>query len=85
MTTPLEELEAALQRFVNSEEGQASLLRGAVILWESMSYDDDGEPLYTVSYRAVAGASMAAAIGIIDLGKEVAVADVMHVCGHTDP
>lgn len=76
-TEPIDRVARALQDFVNDIDDEAPvLIRGAVIAWESMRYDDDGDALFKVSYATVPNTSMASVIGILDLATDVAKSDM---------
>lgn len=67
----------ALQEFINAiHDDPPVLLRGAVVAWESVRYNDDGDPLYSVNYASLPNTSAASTIGILDLGTEVAKSDM---------
>ena len=67
----------ALQEFVNAIHDEPPvLLRGAVVAWESMRYNDDGDPLYSVNYASLTNTSAASTIGILDLATDVAKSDM---------
>lgn len=77
--TALEKVAAALQEFVNecNDEGRPVLLRGGVVCWESMVYEDDGDAGFLVNYASLPNTSMATTIGILDLATEVAKNDML--------
>jgi hypothetical protein len=75
--TPLDRVATALQDFVNEIDDQAPvLLRGAVVAWESMIFDEDGDAMFKVNYAALPNTSMASTIGILDLANDVAKHDM---------
>lgn len=75
--TPLERVADALQDFVNATDEQAPvLLRGGVVAWESMIFDEDGDAMFRVNYAALPNTSMASTIGILDLATDVAKCDM---------
>jgi len=77
--TPLERVADALQEFVNCIEDEAPvLLRGAVVAWESMRFDEDGDAMFKVNYAALPNTSMASTIGILDLANDVAKHDMFY-------
>lgn len=76
---PIDRVATALQDFVNSIDDQAPVLvRGAVVAWESMIFDEDGDAMFKVNYAALPSTSMASTIGILDLATEVAKCDMFH-------
>lgn len=63
-TTPLERVATAIQDFVNSIDDEAPvLLRGGVIAWESVIFNDQGQAMYKVNYASLPDTSMASTIG----------------------
>lgn len=75
--TPLERVADALQAFVNAIDEEAPvLLRGGVVAWESVIYNDDGDAMFKVNYAALPNTSMASTIGILDLATDVAKHDM---------
>lgn len=75
---PLFRVHDALQAFVNTIEEEAPvLLRGAVVAWESMIYDEDGDAMFKVNYAALPNTSMASTIGILSLGTDLAKRDML--------
>lgn len=77
-TSPIEALTAAVQEFVNarSEHGPV-LLRGAVVVWEQVRFDDDGQTAFHTSYACTEGTSPAASVGILELGRQVVLDDLL--------
>lgn len=78
--TPLERVNKTIQDFVNAVDPEAPvLLRGGVISWESMIYDEDGDAMFRVNYASLPNTSVSSTIGILDLATEVAKHDMF--CG----
>jgi hypothetical protein len=75
--TPLERLTAAVQAYVNDMSEVPRVVRGAVVAWEAMRYDEDGDDAYQVSYACTVGTSPSAAVGIFDLGRVVMLSHVV--------
>lgn len=67
MATPLEDLHAAIQEFVNSLDDEALLLHSAVVVWETVRYRDDGAMGHRICYACVVG-SMSSAVGLLAIG-----------------
>lgn len=67
----LEKLNDLIQQFVNELEEQAVILRGAVVVWETMVFDDDGDPLFKVNYASMPNTTMAQTAGLFDMGRGV--------------
>lgn len=75
--TPLDKLTAAIQEFVNaiSEEGPA-LLDSAVVVWETMRYDEGGDLGYRIDYANAGRASMSATAGLLRVGLDQVLGDL---------
>ena len=73
MSTPLERIQEALQELVAEiHEGPGvPLVRGGVIAWESMVFDENGDAMFQVNYARTEGTSLASVIGILDLATDV--------------
>ena len=80
-TTPAERLGEHVRDFVNEvagEEGDGPvLLRGAVVVWEEMRLDEDGDAHFSVYYSAVDGTTMAQTAGLLEIGREVLRQDML--------
>lgn len=76
--TPLQELTKAVQKFVTDRTGEPRLLRGAVVCWEAVTFDDeDGKLMYNVNYASCDDTSMGETIGILTLAKSIAMSDML--------
>lgn len=70
--TPIQKLTAAVQAFVNEVDDEPPvLLRGGVVVWESMILDDDGDAMFMTNYASLDGTSLAHTMGLMELGKMV--------------
>lgn len=78
MSTPLEDLTEAVQAFVNAGEDHAAVVTASLLVWEVTRFNDDGEAEQAIRY-AVPGehASMAAAAGLADLGRQLVLSDIL--------
>lgn len=75
--TPVERLTAAVQAFVNEIDPEAPvLLRGCVVVWESMILDEDGDAAYKTSYATGDGTGMSSGAGLLHLGLAELTADL---------
>jgi len=75
--SPLERVSKAMQDFVNSIDDEAPvIIRGGVIAWESMIFDENGDAAYRVSYASLPETSMASTIGILHLATKYAEDDM---------
>lgn len=80
---PISRLTQAVQDFVNAIDDEAPvLLRSGAVVWETQILDDDdGDAAYKTSYASLDGTSMASTIGVLELGKTLALDDMV---GGTD-
>jgi hypothetical protein len=75
--TPLDRLTIAVQEFVNATDPEAPvLIDSAVVVWETMVYEDDGDLAYKVNYANAGRASMSAAVGLLQIGLDQVLADI---------
>lgn len=67
--TPLEALQAAVQVFVNAtaEDGPV-LLQSAVLAFEAVRFDDDGDMMHRIRYATVQG-SVSSSAGLLSLAE----------------
>lgn len=73
--TPLEELEAAVQRFVNAVHGHPRVVTGSVVVFESVRLDEDGDTRHLVDYATTA-ATMALGVGLLEIGRDRVLVDL---------
>jgi hypothetical protein len=60
-------LRAAVQAMANECEGRPVIVTSAVVVWETTSYDDDGEDVAGISYSVPSNsASISATLGLLD-------------------
>lgn len=70
LSPEVEELAKAVQRFVASRGDGSTLVSQALVLWESVSFDDDGEAQRSISYTCPTdNFSPSGAIGLLDAGR----------------
>lgn len=68
--TPVQVLQRAIQKFVNDTSDEAGLVTGGLVAWESVTYTDDGRPLFEVDFASVGGnESLTAALGLMAYAK----------------
>ena len=66
--TPLERLKDAIQELVNTSN-PGRLVVDALVIWEEVRYDDEGDQLRSLNYACVGdGSSLAAAVGLASWG-----------------
>lgn len=59
----------AIQNLINSIEDEPALLDSAVVVWEAVSFDEDGETQRRISYSVPTdNFSISAALGLIEAG-----------------
>ena len=76
--TPVEKLAEAIQEFITatSDEGdEAAVLVSSVVIYEQVTYGEDGEILRRVDYTVPTPATYSSTIGLLHLGRELLVAD----------
>lgn len=78
MSTPLEDLTQAVQTFVNANESEPVVVTASLLVFEVTRFDGDGDAAQAIRY-AVPGdhASMAAAAGLADLGRQLVLSDIL--------
>ena len=65
--TPLEELHAAVQTFSNAmanDDTQAGVVTQALVVWEEVSFDEDGTARYMNLYAATGEANPSRSLGL---------------------
>jgi hypothetical protein len=68
----------AIQNLVNAIEDEPHLLDSAVVIWESVTYSDDGETMRRISYAVPTdNFSASAALGLVEAGKHYIRLDVL--------
>lgn len=68
--SPLDKLRAAVQEFANATAEQAVLVDTCVVLWEQVSYDEDGEIGRRVRYTVPTdNFSLSAVLGLCAAGS----------------
>ena len=69
MADALRTLTDAVQAFANEDEDSASIVLGAVLVYEVTRFEDDGDQTYRITYTIPSEqTSMSAAIGLLDAG-----------------
>lgn len=78
MSEPLAELADAIQTFVNSFAEGPELVDSAVVVWEAVSFDDDGQAQRRIRYCVpTANFSMSSAIGLLSAGTHYVRRDIL--------
>lgn len=73
-------LAKAIQDYVNAHSDEPRMVDVAVVLWEDVGYDPNGEPSRCVQYLVPTdNFSMAFAAGLCDLGKAYIMRDIVSV------
>ena len=61
-----------LQEWINEGEDQPVLIDVAVVVWEQMTYNGDGDVIRKVNYSTLTlNAGLASTAGLLDLGRDV--------------
>lgn len=83
--TPLEALNVAVAAFVNSEADRPTLVDVALVIWEEVSYDDDGDPQRAISYAVPTdNFSLSSGLGLIEAAGEYVRRDILGARGGDD-
>lgn len=83
--TPLEVLNAAVATFANQLGGRPVLVDVAVVLWEQVSYDDDGDVGRRIRYAVPTdNFSLSSGLGLIEAGGEYVRRDILGGCCEDD-
>jgi hypothetical protein len=76
--TPLEVLNAAVTAFANELADQPVLVDVAVVLWEQVSYDEDGDVGRRIRYAVPTdNFSLSSGLGLIEAGGEYVRRDIL--------
>lgn len=82
---PMDALEAAVQEFVRAitDDEPVSLVRGFVLSWEQVRFDEDGDALWRTRYAVPEITTAAHAVGILSVTKAL-IEDMMigRCCDH---
>lgn len=82
---PLATLAAALQDFANHEAGEPVLVDTALVVWELITYDDDGDVQRRITYAVPThNFSMSSSMGLVDAAKELLRRDTLGCQHDTD-
>jgi hypothetical protein len=67
-----------VQEFANADNDHASIVLGAVVVFEVTRFDDSGDQTYRITYTIPSDqTSMAAAIGLLDAGLHMVREDAL--------
>lgn len=70
LSPQVEELAAAVQRFVAETGGESVLVSQALVIWEAVSFGEDGEPQRQISYTCPTdNFSPSGALGLLESGR----------------
>lgn len=76
--TPLEKLDAAVQEFVNSQVDQPTLVANAVVVWEQVRYDEDGDAERCISYAVpTVNFTLSGTLGLLEGVREYVRRDIL--------
>ena len=66
----LNALRDAIQDLANAIEDEPHLLDNAVVIWESVSFDEDGDPQRSIQYAVPTdNFTLSGTLGLIEAGK----------------
>lgn len=73
-------LKEAIQHYINEHSDRPTMLDQAVVIWEEVGFDDDGEPFRMVNWTIPTdNFSLAMAVGLCDLGRAYIQRDIVRV------
>lgn len=73
-------LAKAIQDYVNAHSDEPRMVDVAVVIWEDVGYDSNGEPSRCVNYVVPTdNFSLTSATGLCDLGKAYIMRDIVSV------
>ena len=78
--TPLEVLSQAVQAFVNTQVDRPTIVDSALLLWEEVSYDDDGDGdvQRSMNYaNTTDNFSLSSALGLLEASREHVRRDIL--------
>lgn len=85
MSDPLDDLCDAVQAFANTLTDQGELIDNAVVIWESVSFDEDGETRRCIRYAVpTPNFTMSGTLGLLEAGKHYIRRDVLSIRGSDD-
>lgn len=74
-----EKMTKLLQEWINEGEDRPLLVDVAVVVWEQMTYDDEGEVIRKVNYSTLTlNAGLASTAGLLDIGRGVLEQDLFN-------
>ena len=77
-TDPLETLNEAIATFVNATTEQAVLVNQAVVIWETVRFDEDGDAERAISYaNTTDNFSLSGCLGMLEAGREFIRRDIL--------
>lgn len=72
----LDDVADLIQRWITQEEDQPVVVTGAMLTWEQVRYDEDGDQARAFGYADVLHTGLAAAIGLLVAGKRQVMDDL---------
>lgn len=80
MDEPLDDLANAVQAFANHVSDDPELVDSAVVIWESVSFNEDGDAQRCIRYAVpTPNFSMSGTLGLIEAGKFYIKRDVLSI------
>lgn len=69
-SSPLEAVAEAIQNLANALSDEPELVDNAIVVWESVSFDEAGDPQRCIRYAIPTdNFSMSGALGLLEAGK----------------
>lgn len=85
MTEPLDDLQAAVQAFVNKQVETPTLVDNALVVWEEVSYDEDGITQRRIRYCVPTdNFSLSGTLGLLEAASEYVRRDILGERGADD-
>lgn len=83
--TPLDRLNAAVAEFANETAGKPVLVDVALLVWEQVSYDEDGDVGRAIRYAVPTdNFSLSGGLGLLEASREYVRRDILGVRGDED-
>lgn len=78
-------LREAVQAMANAGEDNAHMVTSAVVVWEAITYDDDGQQMHAVQYSCPTDTlSVVATLGLLDAATHMVRRDALGTCDCSD-
>lgn len=72
----LDDVADLIQRWITQQEDEPVVVTGAMLTWEQVRYDDDGQQWRQIRYADLLATGLASAIGLLVAGKRQVMDDL---------